>query len=50
MFLEKIVTSISNAPQYSFFFLVIQYQYHFDTITYFSAISYSYIQGHPLVF
>ena len=33
-----------------FFCLVIQHQYHFDAIIYFSAMSYSFIQRRPLVF
>ena len=41
---------ISNAPQYYFFCLVIWYQYHFDTITHFSTISYPSIQRHPFLF
>ena len=42
--------SVSVAPQYSFFCLVIRHQYHFDTIAHFSAISYPSIQRHPFVF
>ena len=42
--------SISDAPQYSFFCLVIWHQYHFDTITHFCTVSYPSIQRHPFVF
>ena len=41
--------SISHTSQYSFFCLVIRYQYHFDTVNHFSTISYPSIQRHPLV-
>ena len=37
-------------PIFFFFCLVIQHQYHFDAIIYFSAMSYSFIQRRPLVF
>ena len=50
IFLEKNRTSISNAPQYSCFYLVIWHQYHFDKITHFSTIFYPSIQTRPLVF
>ena len=46
---EKNRTSISNAPQYFRFCLVIRYKYCFDTITHFSTISYPSIQSDPLV-
>ena len=49
-FFGKDRASISNATQYFLFCLVIWHQYHFDTITHFSAISYPSIQRHPLVF
>ena len=49
-FLGKNRKPISNAPQYYFFCLVIWYQYHFDTITHFSTISYPSIQRHPFLF
>ena len=42
--------TISNTPHYSFFCLVILHQYHFDTITYFSANSDSSIHKHPFRF
>ena len=50
MFFFLIKASISDAPQYSFFCLVVWLQYHFDTITCFSTVSYLSIQRHPLVF
>ena len=50
IFLEKNRASISDAPQYPFFCLVIRHQYHFDTVTNFSTISYPSIQRRPLVF
>ena len=49
-FFGKYKTSIPKTNQYYLFCLVMWHQYHFDTITHFYTIFYSFIQRHQLVF